>query len=93
MSILLASHKILLVRIVKVQIHAQQSHDKALRMVLECFFFFWPIYIYIFFFIQCYIALFLRVLKISYSPAVSCMMSWRNLLAQFDDITVPVKVL
>lgn len=37
MSILLASHKILLVRIinVKIQIHAKQSHDKALRMVLE----------------------------------------------------------
>lgn len=52
MSILLASHKILLVRIinVKVQIHAQQSHDKALRMVLECFFFFLAyLYIYIFF--------------------------------------------
>jgi len=33
----LASHKILLIRIinVKIQIHAKQSHDKALIMVLE----------------------------------------------------------
>lgn len=50
MSILLASHKILLVRIVKVQIHAQQSHDKALRMVLECFVVFFGLFIYIYFF-------------------------------------------